>query len=127
LQFAEWEVMLALLIMKRFLPYYIYLKKVKWYFVLAVLAGIVSGLVSGAGLPWMMKEVLPKVFSEEETSLMKLIGVALIMPAVFLFRGATHFINSYYISYCGNRVLEFMQVDVFMRIQLLPLQFFHKH
>jgi subfamily B ATP-binding cassette protein MsbA len=119
--------MLALLIMKRFLPYYIYLKKVKWYFVLAVLAGIVSGLVSGAGLPWMMKEVLPKVFSEEETSLMKLIGVALIMPAVFLFRGATHFINSYYISYCGNRVLEFMQVDVFMRIQLLPLQFFHKH
>jgi subfamily B ATP-binding cassette protein MsbA len=119
--------MVTLLIMKRFLPYYIYLKKVKWYFVLAVLAGIVSGLVSGAGLPWMMKEVLPKVFSEEETSLMKLIGVALIMPAVFLFRGATHFINSYYISYCGNRVLEFMQVDVFMRIQLLPLQFFHKH
>jgi subfamily B ATP-binding cassette protein MsbA len=113
--------------MKRFLPYYKYLKRVKWQFVVAVLAGAVFGAASGAGLPWMMKTVLPEVFSQKEVPLLELIAVALIMPAVFLVRGASQFINTYYIAYCGNKVLEFIQVDLFKRIQKLPLQFFHKH
>ncbi|MBT8037052.1 MAG: ABC transporter ATP-binding protein/permease [Verrucomicrobiae bacterium] len=113
--------------MKRFLPYFKYLKKVKWFFVLAVLAGAVFGVASGAGLPWMMKTVLPEIFSQKDIPLVELIGVALIMPAVFLVRGASQFINTYYVAYCGNRVLEFLQVDVFKRLQILPLKFFHKH
>ena len=113
--------------MKRFLPYYKYLKQVKWQFAIAVLAGAVFGVSSGAGLPWMMKTVLPEVFSQKEVPLLELIAVALIMPAVFLVRGASQFINTYYIAYCGNKVLEFIQVDLFKRIQKLPLQFFHKH
>ena len=49
------------------------------------------------------------------------------MPAVFLVRGASQFVNTYYIAYRGNRVLEHMQVDLFKRIQQLPLKFFNKH
>lgn len=113
--------------MKRFLPYFKYLAKVKWQFVLAVLAGAVFGVASGAGLPWMMKTVLPEIFSQKDIPLVELIGVALIMPAVFLVRGASQFINTYYVAYCGNRVLEFLQVDLFKRIQMLPLKFFSKH
>ncbi len=45
--------------MKRFLPYYKYLKRVKWQFAIAVLAGVVFGVSSGAGLPWMMKTGAP--------------------------------------------------------------------
>ncbi len=113
--------------MKRFLPYYKYLKKIKWQFALAIVAGLLYGGASGAGMPWMMKKVLPEIFGEEDLALIKLIGVALIMPAVFLVRGFANFINKYYITYCANKVLEFIQVDVFRRIQMLPLQFFHKH
>ena len=113
--------------MKRFLPYYKYLKRVKWQFALAVLAGIIFGVSSGAGLPWMMKKVLPEIFSKADIPLMELIGVALIMPAVFLARGASQFVNNYYVAYCGNKVLEFIQIDVFKRIQKLPLKFFQKH
>lgn len=113
--------------MKRFLPYYKYLKKVKWQFALAVFSGLLYGAASGAGMPWMMKKVLPEVFGQDDLALIKLIGVALIMPAVFLARGVANFVNKYFVTYCGNRVLEFIQVDVFMRMQMLPLQFFHKH
>lgn len=100
---------------------------VRGYFVLAVVAGAVYGVASGAGLPWMMKTVLPELFSKEEIPLVDLIGVAMIMPAVFLVRGISQFVNTYFVAYCGNRVLEYLQIDVFKRIQSLPLKFFHKH
>lgn len=114
-------------LMKRFLPYFDYLKRVKWYFMLAVVAGVIFGAASGAGLPWMLETVLPELFSQEEIPLLELLGVALIMPAVFLVRGVSQFLNTYYVAYCGNRVLEFIQVDLFRRIQALPLKFFNKH
>lgn len=113
--------------MKRFRPYYHYLFEVKWIFILAMLAGIINGVVSGAGLPWMMKEVLPEVFSQEDQPLAELIQVALIMPAVFLIRGLSLFVNTYYIQYCGLKVLEGIQVEVFDRVQKLPVSFFHKN
>ncbi|BDS06094.1 lipid A export permease/ATP-binding protein MsbA [Oceaniferula spumae] len=114
--------------MKRFLPYYKYLLRVRWPFIAALLAGAVFGAASGAGLPWMMKKVLPEIFGQgAEVPLMQLIGVALIMPGVFLVRGLSQFINNYLIQYCGLRVLEYIQVDVFARLQKLPLKFFQKH
>ncbi|MBK1831415.1 ABC transporter ATP-binding protein [Verrucomicrobiaceae bacterium R5-34] len=114
--------------MKRFLPYYKYLLRVRWHFIAALIAGAIFGAASGAGLPWMMKKVLPEVFGRgDEVPLMELLMVALIMPAVFFVRGLSQFINNYLIQYCGLRVLEFIQVDVFSRLQKLPLKFFQKH
>ena len=113
--------------MKRFLPYYKHLKRVKWHFIGAMLAGVVFGACSGAGLPWMMKTVLPELFGQEDIPLLQLFGVALIMPAVFFARGASQFVNQYLVAYCGNKVLEFIQVDLFKCLQRLPLRFFNKH
>lgn len=113
--------------MKRFFPYFKHLRKVKWYFITALVAGVVFGVSSGAGLPWMMKTVLPELFSQKDIPLMELLSVALIMPAVFLIRGGSQFLNTYFVDYCGNRVLEFLQIDLFKRLQQLPVKFFNKH
>ena len=103
--------------MKRFRPYYKHLKLVKWQFFLAVIAGAVYGAASGAGLPLMMQKVLPEIFGQEERPLMQLILVALYMPAVFLIRGISQYVNVYYISYCGYRVLEQIQIDLYSVLQ----------
>ncbi len=114
--------------MKRFLPYYKYLFQVKWPFIAALLAGAVYGAASGFGLPWMIKKVLPEIFSKGDVvPLMELIGVALILPAVFLVRSVSQFINGYLIHYCGLKVLELIQVNLFSVLQKLPLKFFQKH
>jgi hypothetical protein len=83
LQFTEWEAMLLGASMKRFIPYYKHLNKVKWQFIVAIVAGVLFGAASGAGLPWMMKTVLPEVFSKDDIPFLELLGVAMIMPAVF--------------------------------------------
>ncbi|MCP5538052.1 MAG: ABC transporter ATP-binding protein [Akkermansiaceae bacterium] len=113
--------------MKRFLPYYKHLKQVKGPFVMAVLAGAVYGAASGAGLPLMMKKVLPEIFSHEDIPLLQLILVALYMPAVFLIRGISQYINIYFVSYCGYRVLEYIQIDLYSALQKLPLKFFNEN
>lgn len=113
--------------MKRFRPYYHYLFEIKWLFFVAVVTGALFGAISGAGLPLMLRQVLPEVFNQEDRPWLELLGVAVLFPTVFLLRGVTQFINQYLISYCGFRVLEGVQVEVFGRVQRLPLKFFDKN
>ncbi|NWK56615.1 ABC transporter ATP-binding protein [Verrucomicrobiaceae bacterium N1E253] len=113
--------------MKRFFPYYKYLLEVKWLFAIAVAAGIAYGAVAGAGLPLVMREVLPGVFSHDQRPLADLIFAALLLPAIYLVQGVAQFTNTYLINYCGFRVVESIQVKVFSRVQKLPLSFFHKN
>ncbi len=113
--------------MKRFLPYYRYLLEVKWYFLLAVLSGVGFGVATGLGMPLMMKKVLPEMFRGDELPWTELIPVALILPAAFIARGIFDFINTYFIQYCGVRVLERIQVKVFGKLQFLSVGFFQKN
>jgi len=113
--------------MKRFLPYYRYLLEVKWFFIGAVIAGLLYGAVSGAGLPLMLKKVLPEVFNQENRPFLDLLRVALLFPLVFLVRGVSQFANQYLISFTGFKVLEGIQVEVFESVQRLPISFFNKN
>jgi subfamily B ATP-binding cassette protein MsbA len=36
-------------------------------------------------------------------------------------------VNTYYVSYCGYRVLEYIQIDLYASLQKLPLKFFQKN
>ena len=69
--------------MKRFLPYYRYLLEVKWFFIGAVLTGLLYGAVSGAGLPLMLKKVLPEIFNQENRPFWDLLKVAILFPLYF--------------------------------------------
>ena len=92
--------------MKRFLPYYKYLFEVKWYFLTAVLAGIVFGVASGWGLPRILEKAVPEMLKGDEVPIWEAIKVALLIPLVFGIRGASQYVNSYLVNYCGFHVLE---------------------
>jgi ATP-binding cassette, subfamily B, bacterial MsbA len=65
--------------------------------------------------------------SHGQPSHWQLIGAVLMLPLVFLVRGASSFLNIYLISYCGMFVLEKIRAQVFFKLQQLPIDFFQKH
>jgi ATP-binding cassette, subfamily B, bacterial MsbA len=52
--------------MKRFYPYFAYLKGVKGTFAAGVIAGIMFALVSGFGMPFVVKTAFPVIFGKTE-------------------------------------------------------------
>ena len=69
--------------LKRLRPYFRYLRPVRWQFFGALFAGLVYGLASGAGFPFLLREVLPMVLVGEGEVVPwdSLIFVALALPA----------------------------------------------
>jgi subfamily B ATP-binding cassette protein MsbA len=133
---------------KRFLPYYRYLRPVLPHFFAAVACGAVYGVASGFGLPFLMEKVLPVVFGDAPAAAIVLVkdwhgfadwppltipadyalivAVAL-LPVIFAIRAVAHFGNVYLLNYVGLRVLEGVRAAVFERIQRLHLAFFKRH
>ncbi|MFT4175377.1 MAG: ABC transporter ATP-binding protein [Luteolibacter sp.] len=127
--------------LERYLPYYRFLWKVKGAFVAGVLAGLSYALFSGLGMPLMVKVVFPVLFGEDTAQhqwytdwLLNLLGsvshekLLLIscawIPIIMLMRSVSSYANSYFISYVGMRVLEEIRMEIFGKLQRLPLSFF---
>jgi subfamily B ATP-binding cassette protein MsbA len=126
------------------MPYFRHLRLVKARFALGVLAGILYGAVSGAGLPLMIKAVFPVLFNEPDpkgsdfvlglqdrlrdvpADKLLLYSCAWI-PLVFLIRGLAAYANAFLIQYCGQRVLEEIRMGLFRKLQALPLAFFKQN
>jgi ATP-binding cassette, subfamily B, bacterial MsbA len=122
---------------KDFYPYFKYLKPVAWTFVLALFCGLIFGVSSGFGIPFITKQVFPRIFPQEsdtavapgaleDPSLLLLAAAAAFIPLAFAVRGLSGFLNTYLINVCGIRVLEDIRADIFAKYQSLPLGFFHK-
>ncbi len=113
---------------KAFYPYFVYLKPVAATFALALFFGLLFGVSSGFGIPFMTQKVFPMIFDEgaDELSILMLVGVASLIPLAFAVRGISGFLNTYLINVCGIRVLEAIRADIFARYQALPLGFFQK-
>ncbi|MEX2381073.1 MAG: ABC transporter ATP-binding protein [Opitutales bacterium] len=114
--------------MKSFYSYIKYLRSVRLHFVIALVCGLIYGVASGFGIPFMMNEIFPRLFAEgeEQLSWLALFGWAAFIPGVMLIRGTFGFINTYLISFCGVRVLEAIRVDLFRKFQALPLAYFER-
>ena len=114
--------------MRRFRPYFFYLKAVRGPIIGALVCGILYGAANGAGLPLMVKVVFPKIFGENAMDLtnVQLVLLALWLPTVFALRGLAGYFNSYLIQYAGTRVLEALRLDYFRKLQVLPLSFLQK-
>ncbi len=110
-----------------------------WVFV-AVICGAFAAGTAGFGLPMMIDRVFPVVFGEaplpdffknfiearvpaEKIPAVTLWVAAGAMPLLVLFRGLFSFLNSYLINKIGLRILEDLRVQVFSRLQELPLAF----
>lgn len=115
--------------LKRFRPYFSYLRPHRRLLILAIVCGVISGVASGAGLPLMVKKVFPVVFAKDALPLTtwELVALALWIPVVFTIRGVTGYLNAYLIQLVGTRVLESLRLDFFRKLQVLPLSFFQKN
>lgn len=128
----------------RYLHYYKYLRPVRWQFGLGVLAGLVYAAASGAGLPLLVKTVFPILFhtgdgggNRYEIMMRDWLGhisrdqllfvTCLWIPIMFLIRAVASYSNSYLIQFAGQRVLEDIRTDLFIKLQSLPLSFFRKN
>ena len=115
-------------VLKRLRPYTRYLRPVRWQFVGALLAGLIYGLASGAGIPVIIKEVLPRIWVEGEqpVPLGDLLVIAAVLIAGMGLRSVSQFANMYGMAYCGQRVLEALRTDAFAHLQKLSLSFFQR-
>lgn len=113
--------------LKRFGPYFKYLKPVRKQFALGLSFGVISAAASGAGLPFIIQYLVPLVTSDDKPEGLKLALIISSIPAAFLFRAAGGYLNAYLMAYVGMHVLEHLRVMVFTRIQSLPLAFFTKN
>ncbi len=115
--------------MRRFRPYFSYLRPHSRMLVWAVLCGVIAGVASGAGLPLMVKIVFPVIFAKDAEPLAtwKLVAIILWIPGVFLVRGVATYLNTYFVQLVGTRVLEALRLDFFRKLQVLPLSFFQKN
>ncbi|HTO02202.1 MAG TPA: ABC transporter ATP-binding protein [Opitutus sp.] len=157
--------------MKRFLPYLRYLRGRRIALMSALIFGAISAVVYGWGLPTVMKDVFPKIFTDasgaaampagltsaspfassdsplngdsadpdERTAEIerikaqrtlpprKVLGYALLIPFIFLIRAVSGFLNHYLMNYCGIGVLEALRVDLYRKLQQLPLSYFAKN
>jgi ABC-type multidrug transport system fused ATPase/permease subunit len=115
--------------MRRFLPYIALFKPVRWHLAAGLLFGLIYGAASGFGLPYMMKTVFPRVFTEVAPTLTswEIFQIALWLPFIFTIRGVADYLNTYLIQYCGTRVLEQLRLKFFSKLQVLPLSFLQRN
>jgi len=132
------------LLVKQFFPFYRHVLTVKWQFLIGIASGLLYAVASGAGLPLMTKVVFPVLFQEggQQTDqpyaiwLQSWLGTlsrdhflfitCLWIPFVFAVRGLAGYTNGYMIQFAGQRVLEEVRADMFIKLQGLPLSFFKK-
>ncbi len=126
--------------MKRFKPYFHYLKPLKVKLAIGIVAGVIAGAAMSAGLPLMMKHVFPVIFADGNTGETKeapewleyiagnniLMVACLMLPLVFVVSGVCGYISKLLLNYVGLRVLESIRIDVFRRLQYLSLGFHGK-
>lgn len=114
-------------LIRRFIPYFALLKTVRLQFAAALASGVVFGVSSGFGLPFMADKVFPIIFGDEPPSMTLLLAVTAFIPLVFIVRSVSGFLNVYLIHYCGGKVLGEIRVRVFSKLQALPLDFYQKN
>ncbi|NBB80435.1 MAG: ATP-binding cassette domain-containing protein [Verrucomicrobia bacterium] len=89
--------------------------------------GIVAAAASGAGLPFVIKFLVPLITSDDAPVGLELLLVLSSVPIAFSLRAVGSFLNAYYMAYAGMHVLEQLRLMVFAKIQTLPLGFFHRN
>ncbi|MEY4272008.1 MAG: Lipid export ATP-binding/permease protein MsbA [Verrucomicrobiota bacterium] len=124
--------------------YLTHLKGSRRLLFLAIVFGLIYGAAQSVGLPVLIGKILPTVFgtpAERAAPLVVLpawlgggawylpkgrevaFAVAF-MPAVFLVRGVSQFLASYFVNLAGLRVVDSVRAAVFARLQRLHLGFF---
>ncbi len=118
-----------------------YVRPVRLWLLLGVVAGVVAAALSGFGLPFMTQYVFPVVFAVQPapewlTALLEtylpegvslenatLWAAAMLVPLIMFMRGLATYINSYLLTKAGMVMLTRLRADVFARLQWLSFSF----
>ncbi len=113
--------------MRRFRPYFRYLRPVRGPLTAAIFYAVLFALTNGVSLPALIKYVFPVIFDREHVGLPMgtVVLIAATIPLAFLLRALSGYLNSYYIQLSGVKILEAIRTDYFRKLQLLPLSFVH--
>jgi subfamily B ATP-binding cassette protein MsbA len=110
--------------MHRLRPYFHYFRSVRAEIAAAIFYAIIFGASSGLGLPVLIKEVFPPIFTAgADITVADVIRIAAAIPGVFLVRAWSGYRNSYFTQLAGVRILERLRLDYFSKLQRVPLSF----
>ena len=91
------------------------------------LAAICTALAAAANLyvPWIVRDVIDKVFQNKDSSLLNLISLGIIV--IFFARGIFYYGQNYLMSYVGERVVIDVRSEVYRKLQTLSTAFYDKN
>lgn len=112
--------------MKKLFPYLTHLKDVRFQLFIAIITGALYGISTGAGIPALIHFICPLVFGEETLEPSLIILYISLPVIVTLVRASSNFLNTYYVGFCGQYLLEKIRLQVFEKIQRLPISFFNR-
>ncbi|MEO0794592.1 MAG: ABC transporter ATP-binding protein [Verrucomicrobiota bacterium] len=114
-------------LLKKFAPYWPLLKPVRVHFVVALVCGVLAGVLSGAGIPVLLMEIVPLVFEDRDLSSGELVFYCLLPAMIMGSRGFFSYFNLYLVGFCGQTMLEQLRVQLFEKLQRLPMGFYFKN
>jgi subfamily B ATP-binding cassette protein MsbA len=111
--------------MRRFVPYFKYLRPVRRQIQAAIFFCVIMAITSSVSLPVLIKVVFPKIFDHSHGTmpLSTVMLWAAAIPVAFFIRALSGYLNSYYVQHAGIRILEAIRADYFRKLQVLPLSF----
>ena len=115
--------------LRRFRPYFRYLRSNRPTLAAAVFYGLLFGVTGGLGLPMLIQYVFPLIFNHTDPNALtrnEVILTTAAIPMLFLLRAVSGFLNSYYVQLVGVRILESVRLDYFRKLQILPLSFIQR-
>ena len=99
------------------------IKENKLKLFLAMLCMLVIAVASSA-TAFLVKPVLDDIFFNKNTTMLKLIPVAVVV--IYFLRGLGMYGQDYLMNYVGESIIMDLRNDLYDRIQGLPIAFFHK-
>lgn len=103
------------------------LQYIKPYIHILIGAGFCTGMAALGNLyvPWIVKDVIDKVFQNKDSQLLNLIALGII--AIFFARGLFYYGQNYLMNYVGERIVIDIRSQVFCKLQRLPVSFYDKN
>ncbi|MBT4385885.1 MAG: lipid A export permease/ATP-binding protein MsbA [Betaproteobacteria bacterium] len=87
--------------------------------------GMILAAATEVALPIVIKPFLDGTFIDKDPSLMTWAPIALVL--IFLVRGLGGFIAQYASAWVGNKMVMDLREEMFEKILVLPLKYFHEH
>ena len=95
-----------------------------WRYLLIAVIGLVLTAASQPLFAWIMGPLLDKAILQHDPDVIAWLPVGIL--GIFLLRGTTMFISSYYMGIVGRRITKTLRNQVFTSMLYMPISFFEK-